>query len=149
MKIDPKYKPAVSKPWLYFLAGSMWTLVGLLLMSMSIHWICDEKLHHIGLLLLLGSIAGLIIHHFGFLRVVDKNLGRISEMEGKRCVFSFMSWRSYLLVLIMMTIGFTLRHSGIPHLYLVPFYFAIGLALFLSSIRYFRFLAGIIRKQDY
>ncbi|MCB2219091.1 MAG: hypothetical protein KQI35_01760 [Bacteroidetes bacterium] len=148
MKINPKYKPAVNKPWLYFLAGSMWTLVGMLLMLISLHWIREEKLHHAGILLIMGAFAGLIIHHFGFLKVVDKNLGRLSEMEGKRCVFSFMSWKSYLLVAIMMTMGITLRHSGIPHLYLAPVYSGIGLALFLSSIRYFRFLLKIIQKHE-
>ncbi|MCB0822661.1 MAG: hypothetical protein KDC09_08190 [Bacteroidales bacterium] len=145
MKIDHKYKPAVNKTWLYFLAGSMWILVGMLLMLMAVHWIRDEKLHHAGLLLLIGLIAGMIIHHFGFLKVVDKNLARLSEMAERPCVFSFMSWKSYLLVAVMMSMGFTLRHSGIPHLYLVSFYFALGLALFLSSIRYFRYLISIIR----
>jgi hypothetical protein len=148
MKLDKKYKPAVHKPWLYFIAGSLWTLVGIMLISISIHWIRNEQLHHVAILLLIGFFSGLIIHHFGFLRVVDKNLGRFSEMEGKPCVFSFMSWRSYLLVAIMITMGMTLRHSGIPHLYLVPIYSGIGLALFFSSIRYFRFLLKIIQKHD-
>ena len=147
MKIDPKYKPAVKKAWLYFLAGSMWILVGILLMSLAVHWIRDEQLHHAGLLLLIGIIGGLIIHHFGFLKVVDKNLDRLSKMQERPCAFSFMSWKSYLMVALMMGMGFTLRHSGIHHRYLVSFYFAIGLALILSSIRYFRFLVRIINKN--
>jgi len=116
-------------------------------MFMSMHWLRDQHLHDAGYFVAGGIVLGLIIHHFGFLKVVDKNLGRLSEMEGKRCVFSFMSWKSYLLVAIMMTLGITLRHSGIPKLYLVVPYSGIGLALFLSSIRYFRFLIFISRNH--
>jgi hypothetical protein len=38
----------------------------------------------------------------------------------------------------MVTMGITLRHSPIPKQYLSVIYTGIGLALFLSSIRYFR-----------
>jgi hypothetical protein len=30
-----------------------------------------------------------VIYHYGFLRIVDKNLGRISKMEGKQPVPKF------------------------------------------------------------
>ncbi len=79
-----------------------------------------------------------VIHHYGFLKIVDKNLGRISKMEGKRCAFSFMTWRSYFTIAIMVTMGILLRHSAIPKQYLSVLYIGIGMALILSSIRYFR-----------
>ena len=58
-------------------------------------------------------------------------------MEGKKCIFSFMSWKSYLIVVVMMTMGITLRHSSIPKQYLAIMYIAIGGALAISSIPYF------------
>lgn len=54
------------------------------------------------------------------------------------CVFSFMPWKSYLIILIMMAMGVTLRHSAIPKHYLAILYTCIGLALILSSMRYMR-----------
>ena len=85
-----------------------------------------------------GVAAAVVTSHFGFFKVVDKNLGRISRMQGKRCAFSFMSWKSYLLVPVMIAMGVALRHSPIPKPYLAVLYLGIGGGLMLSSIRYFR-----------
>jgi hypothetical protein len=86
-----------------------------------------------------GFIAAIPIHLFGFLRIADKNLNRLLPLKEKKCIFSFMTWRSYFIVLIMVSMGIALRHSAIPKQYLSVLYNGIGLALFLSGIRYFRF----------
>jgi hypothetical protein len=49
-----------------------------------------------------------------------------------------MTFRSYLLVFVMMTLGITLRHSSIPREWLSVLYNGIGIGLALSSIRYFK-----------
>ena len=118
----------------------MWVGVGTMLLSFAATWLRDDPSANIFLLVAIGVFAALLIHHFGFLRVVDKNLGRILPMNGKRCVFSFMSWKSYLMVGLMMAMGIALRHSPIPKPYLAVLYLGIGLALILSSIRYLRVL---------
>ncbi len=110
-----------------------------MLLSLAAGWL-REGHAHVFLLVAVGVFAALLIHHFGFLRVVDKNLSRILPMEGKRCVFSFMSWKSYLMVVLMMAMGMGLRHSPIPKPLLAVLYIGIGLALILSSIRYLRVL---------
>ena len=94
-----------------------------------------------------GVAAALVVHHFGFLRIVDRNLGRILPMQGKQCLFAFMSWRSYLLIAVMMLLGIVLRRSPLPRPYLSIVYIAIGLALVLSSVRYLRVLASELRKS--
>lgn len=66
-------------------------------------------------------------------------MARILPMEGRRCAFAFMSWKSYLLVFVMIFLGFVIRHSMIPKLYVAVLYTAIGTALFLSSVRYLRY----------
>jgi len=65
----------------------------------------------------------------------------------KRCLFSFMTWRSYLIVLVMVSMGIALRHSSIPKRYLSVLYNGIGLALFLSGIRYLRFFIILVIKN--
>jgi hypothetical protein len=95
----------------------------------------------------IGVVFALVVHHFGFLKIVDKNLGRILPMEGTKCVFSFITWKSYILVAGMVTLGTLLRHSPIPKPYLSILYIGIGLALLLSSLRYLRILLGQIKKQ--
>jgi hypothetical protein len=141
------YKPGVNKNYLLFLSGLMWISVGILLLSFATHWLANFNNTIRIICTCIGIIMALTIHHFGFLRVVDKNLGRILPMEGKPCVFSFMSWKSYLIVAIMMTMGIMLRHSSVPKQYLSVIYIGIGLALFLSSIRYFRVLIIEIRSS--
>lgn len=139
-------KPAVKKPVLLFLSGIMWFCVGIMLNSFATHWLIDHGTNLSFLFAGSGFLLALIIHHFGFLKVVDKNLCRISHLKDKPCIFSFMSWKSYILIAVMITLGITLRHSSIPKQYLAIIYIGIGLALMLSSIRYFRVLINELRK---
>ena len=138
MSLKERYKPAVNKNFLLFLAGFMWIAVGVMLNSFAFRWLTVYGKDLAFLFAAIGLACSLVIHHFGFLRIVDKNLGRISKMEGKRCAFSFMTWKSYLIVAIMVSMGIILRHSAIPKQYLSVLYIGIGMALILSSIRYFR-----------
>ena len=138
--LSEKFKPAINKKYLLLLSGSMWIAVGIMLISFAYKWLNEYTGNLKDLFTILGVLIALIIHHFGFLKVVDKNLGRISALKDKPCVFSFMSWKSYILVAVMVTLGITLRHSSIPKQYLAVLYIGIGLALILSSVRYFRVL---------
>lgn len=141
-----KWKPGVSKNILLLIAGIMWIGIGIMLDGLSYSWLRAEKPDSALLALVGGFVCALVIHHFGFLRVADKNLGRILPMEGKKCVFSFMPWKSYILIIIMILMGFLLRLSPIPKLYLAVLYSGIGTALILSSVRYLRHLFLIIKK---
>jgi hypothetical protein len=146
--IVQKFKPAVQKPVLLFLSGLMWFCVGILLNSYALGWLLDYGKDSAFLFAGIGFVAALTIHHYGFLKLADKNLGRISIMNDKPCVFSFMSWKSYIIVIIMVTLGITLRHSSIPKQYLSVIYIGIGLALLFSSMRYFRVLLFEIRRNS-
>ncbi len=79
-----------------------------------------------------------MVHHFGFLKIVDKNLDRILPMDEKKCLFAFIPWKSYLTITVMIIMGAILRHSAIPKQYLAILYTTIGLSLILSSVRYIR-----------
>lgn len=139
-------KPAVKKPVLLFLSGIMWFCVGIMLNAFATHWLIIYGKSLSFLFAGIGCLLALTIHHFGFLKVADKNLGRIDLLSERPCVFSFMSWKSYILVAVMISLGITLRHSSIPKQYLAIIYIGIGLALMLSSIRYFRVLIFELRK---
>lgn len=135
-----KFKPAVDKRVLLLLAGSLWIGVGILLLNYSYSWLHTSRSGHSLVFLGIGVGVALLIHHFGFLRIVDRNLRRILPMEGKKCVFSFMTWKSYVIAAVMVMMGILLRHSPIPKPYLSIVYTGIGLALILSSERYLRIL---------
>lgn len=132
------FKPSVRKKYLILISGVIWILIGLLLNHYAFNWLKDNSYANTYIYIISGIALALIIHHFGFLRVVDKNLGRIKTLNPETCVFAFMSWKSYLLVALMMAMGIALRHSTLPRNLLSLMYIGIGLALILSSIRYIR-----------
>jgi len=133
-----KYKPAVNTKLLLLIAGLVWMGTGILLISMAATWL--SRTTHVNIYFYIGAgvLIAMPIHHFGFLKIVDINIERILEMKDKRCLFSFVPWRSYLIIIVMIAMGITLRHSAIPKEYLSILYIGIGLALILSSIRYMR-----------
>jgi hypothetical protein len=133
-----KYKPAVSYRYLMLLAGIVWECVGIMLLSFAFSWLSTSQRLDIYLYSAAGILLALMIHHFGFLKIVDINLERILQMNGKRCLFSFIPWKSYLIICIMVIMGVLLRHSQIPKRILAILYLGIGLALILSSVRYVR-----------
>ncbi len=135
-------RPAVGQSVLLFLAAGMWIGVGSLLLTWAYLWLHAAPTHASFALVAMGVAAALGIHHFGFLKIVDKNLARILPMKDKRCLFAFMGWKSYLNVAVMIIMGILLRHSPIPKPYLAVVYIGIGLALLLSSVRYLRILIG-------
>jgi len=79
---------------------------------------------------------------------VDKNLNRLLPMNGKKCLFSFITWKSYITIIIMVALGISLRHSRIPKQYLSVIYNGIGLGLFLSGIRYIRYFIKLLYDRD-
>lgn len=128
----------VGKPVLMIMAGMMWLGVSIMLCNYAIGWYGEYSGSHLTWFILLGVFTGLLIHHRGFLRIVNKNLKRIHHLKDKFCLFGFMSWKSYILIAVMMSFGIILRNSGLSRIYLSVIYMGIGLALGLSSIRYFR-----------
>ncbi|MBN2013479.1 hypothetical protein JW960_29380 [candidate division KSB1 bacterium] len=133
-----KIKPVVNKNVLIFLSGLVWIAVGTMLVLLSYTWLHRSPNKHSMQFAEAGVLAAMLIHHFGFLKIVDKNLGRLLPMEGKKCVFSFMTWKSYIMVAVMSTMGALLRQSRVPKPYLSIVYIGIGLSLILSSFRYLR-----------
>jgi hypothetical protein len=141
------FKPAVTNYLLLFIAGVVWFLVGCMLMSLAVSWL--SRTSHINLypLVIAGVTSALLIHHYGFLKIADKNLKRILRMQDKSCIFAFIPWKSYLIIAVMVLMGAVLRHSVIPKHYLAVLYIAIGLALTLSSVRYIRVFIREVRKR--
>ena len=139
-----KLNPAVDKKILILLAGLMWCGVGIMLICFAVTWLNRYNGEGKFLFYAAGFLAAMPIHHFGFLKIADKNLNRLLPMKEKQCVFAFMTWKSYIIVLIMVSMGIGLRHSSIPKQYLSILYNGIGLALFLSGIRYFRFFFRLL-----
>jgi len=138
MRFIDRFNPRVDKKILILIAGILWCGVGVMLISFAETWLTRDEGKGIIIYYAAGFLAAIPIHLFGFLKLADKNLARLLPLKEKRCLFSFITWKSYLVILIMMTMGITMRHSSIPKQYLSVLYNGIGLGLFLSGIRYLR-----------
>ena len=142
-----KFDPAVDKKFLVAFSGITWTVVGIVLCSLAVTWLSQTSTKSILLLGLAGIILSLLIHHFGFLKLVDKNIARILAKEGKVCIFGFQPWKSYMIILVMIVMGMTLRNSTVPKPYLAIIYIGFGGAMLLSSLRYHRVFIKLINKS--
>lgn len=141
-----KFDPAVDKKFLIAISGILWSVVGIVLCNLAAGWLSGSPGRSALWLGAAGAGLSLLIHHFGFLRIVDKNIERILSKSGKVCVFAFQPWKSYLLIIIMVGMGMFLRHSSLPKPYLAVIYIGFGGAMLLSSLRYHRnFIKLILR----
>lgn len=138
MSTIKKFTPSVPKFYLLLFSGLMWMIVGIILNRLAIQWLLDISQSKALIFASSGLVSGLLIHFLGFSKVANKNIKRIEQRPGKSCAFSFLSWKSYILVAFMMTLGITLRNSEIPKSYLAIMYIGIGTGLFLSSFSYFK-----------
>jgi hypothetical protein len=123
---------------LILFAGIVWICVGIMLLSLACSWLSVKSVTDTYLYAGAGILLALVVHHLGFLKIVDKNLTRILQMNGVKCLFAFIPWKSYLMIAVMVIMGGLLRHSMIPKEELAILYIGIGLALILSSVRYIR-----------
>lgn len=130
-------KPAVEKYVLICLAGLVWIGVGLMLNYLAFNWLEAYKGHYVSLFVISGIVIAIVKTKFIFSGIVRKNINRILSFDEKGFILAFISWKSYLLIVIMMGLGIILRHSTFPKEYLSILYIGIGLALILSGSLYF------------
>ena len=134
-----KIKPQVNKKWLLLISGGIWSIVGILLNRVAYKWYIALDNFHLIVILVLGIVLALLITWFGFRKVVEKNIRRILSYPEWVCIFAFQDWKSYILIAVMMSMGFYLRTASIvPKFVLAPGYVGIGTALFLSSFGYYK-----------
>lgn len=129
--------PFVNRRWLMLAAGVLWSAVGIMLSIMACYWISglDWPLNGIGVFVGFGS--GVAIYRYGFSKIALKNIGRIEEKPDLACFFAFLSWRSYLLILLMILLGHTIRHAHLPLVVPAVIYAGIGTGLALASGLYY------------
>ncbi|MCD4681027.1 MAG: hypothetical protein K8S00_11640 [Bacteroidales bacterium] len=129
----------VKREILILLSGLIWSIIGVLLNFMAARWMVHLYFWEGAGVIIIGLISGFLIAYLGFIKMIRKNTDRILKYEGKVCVFAFQSWKSYLIIIIMVTLGIFMRSSSlVPKLILTPIYIGIGLALIISSSQYYR-----------
>lgn len=132
-----RLRPSVNRRWLWLISGLMWWAVGMMLCGMAAKWLAGLAWPVSASGLAVGLGAGILIYRFGFSRIARRNITRIENKPDQVCLFAFQAWKSYLLILLMMALGYGLRSSQMPRLIIAVIYSAIGTGLTLSSSLYF------------
>ena len=131
-------KPGIPKRYLLIVAALVWTLGGGMLLVRGFSMMV--LFPNLFCIKTAGSIiGGIIFYVIMFSKISLKHIGRIVNIEYDRpCLFSFISFRSYFLMLLMISFGITLRMTGIISLkYLSIFYVFMGIPLLISAFRFY------------
>lgn len=131
-------EPAARRKTLALTAGVVWLAVGTLLTAAALVWLSTGTSVEY-LLAAAGLIAGLAVGKYGLSRIVYKNVERIKSLSPAKeriCIFAFQAIQSYVLVIVMMAMGYTLRHLPVPHSVIALIYMTIGVALIKSGVNY-------------
>ena len=140
--------PAVPRHWLFAIAGVMWTAVGVLLCLRAIVWLAPFTLGTDLLVEIASGVLAATGYIYGFSKVVQKNISRISRLPDSVCAFAFAAWKGYIMIGLMVTIGIVLRSSPIQKYYLSVPYTAMGGMLLIGGVRLFRgFLAIAFQER--
>jgi hypothetical protein len=138
MSFIEKLKPGIPRRNLLFLAAIFWTLAGGMLLFRGGAMLFTVR-NSIVLRGLAGAVGGLLFYWKLFSGISLRHAKRIIFLkEDRPCAFSFFSWNSYLLMILMITMGVLLRSSGlIPVNVLSVLYLSMGVPLLMSSIRFY------------
>ncbi len=138
MNLWVKFKPAVRKRTLLMIAGCVWSLAGAILIARALAALIPYH-HFLSLEILVGLAIGIVFYILLFAKISGKHISRITLIRiDNPCFFSFFNFRSYLLMVIMITAGITVRKLNLinPE-YLYTFYLGMGIPLLISAYRFF------------
>ena len=112
------------------LAASLWTGIGIMLITRGLFWLTGSGWRWLAFpAIALGTAKSFLVLD----KAAKKSLDRISRLADGTCLGAVYSIKTWMLVLLMMASGYTLRHSSLPHSLLGLLYVTIGWALLFSS----------------
>ncbi len=138
MKFLEKIKPGVSRRTLLLIAGCAWSIAGGILLLRSLLFLINVN-DHLAAEISIGIVSGSLFYILLFARISKKHIMRINLIRiDNPCFFSFFNFRSYLIMVIMISGGISLRLSGLvnPRIY-YTFLFCMGIPLLFSAWRFF------------
>lgn len=134
-----RYAPKASVRTRIILAALLWSLIGLMLMARGFPGVNNSGMEW---LFLVAVLVGLFKSNFMLDKVAEKNMNRILEKGENQCVGGVYSWKTWLLVLLMIAFGRLLRASSLPIWFVGWVYFTVGFSLFWSSRKVWSVLSG-------
>jgi hypothetical protein len=146
MDVLQRFKPGTPRYVLFHAAGAVWGAAALLLCIRGVEYAIVGSLPTL-VSLSLGIALGAAFYRFIFLRISTKHINRIGSLQDPLpCIFSFLDWRGYIIMGIMITAGVAMRTAGsAPLSLLAVLYLGMGTPLAISAVRFVR--EGWISRQ--
>lgn len=123
-------KPGVPRTAHLFAAPFLWTVVGCLLMYRGYGWLDPGRGR---LLLALAWVLGTLKSLWVLDAVARRSIARIILLKDGTCLGAVYSWKTWLLVALMMISGIVLRQIIVPGPCIGILYCAVGWSLCFSS----------------
>lgn len=129
--------PHISNRPLLFVAASVWTFAGGMLISRGISGLIEFPTH-IYIKFAIALMAGAAFYLLLFAKISGKYVKRIIDLQDRKVPFySFFNLRGYIMMTLMISLGITVRKTGIvPFEYLAVFYVTMGTPLLVSAFRF-------------
>jgi len=125
-----RIKPGVSRSVHLLIAPLLWTSIGILLMTRGWGWIGSGNARYLVILaILLGTVKSLFVLD----KTAARSIQRIKQFDDATCIGAVYSWKTWVLVALMMTFGIVMRKMTDPGMFIGTLYLAIGWALLFSS----------------
>lgn len=125
-------KPGVSRAVHLFVAPFLWSVIGVVLMIRGWGWIGSGPARLlVALALVIGTVKSLLVLD----KAAVRSMKRIKRFDDSTCLGAVYSWKTWLLVVLMMTFGIVMRKITDPGMVIGTLYVAIGWALLFSSRR--------------
>ena len=128
-----RWKPAARSRTQILVAGLLWLCVGIGLVIAGVYWTLGAPGIWPEMLLALAAGLGFAKGQFVLAPTARRIAARIRRRGDGACLGGFLSWKTWLAVLLMMGLGITLRHSRLPRVPLGVLYAAVGVALMWGS----------------
>jgi len=109
-----------------------------MLIAYAVMWLAPVEWHLEMTLGAAGLALAAVAARYLFRGIAAKNADRIEQGPERMSILAFQPWKSYLMMVFMIGLGITLRHSALPKPALAVVYAAIGGALLLASGLYHR-----------
>ena len=125
-----RIKPGARRSAHLFIAAMLWSSIGILLMVRGWGWMDPGPGRFF---IIPGVLLGTLKSIFILDKTAARSIRRIKEFDDVTCIGAVYSWKTWLLVAVMMFSGMAIRMLIEPGMVIGTLYTAIGWALLFSS----------------
>ena len=131
-----KQKLSIPNKYLILIAGVVWMFAGIMVIKTGLPLFINQGKYSFSILLAASVFS--VFYFFIFSKLVEKHTIRISRDNRKKMfVMEFFDKKSYLIMVVMVLGGITIRKFNLlPAFFIGFFYVGIGLALFSCGVKF-------------